>query len=206
MITDIETDPRHGLQVRRYHTWRTHQVQSTGEHSAQVMRVMLTLWPECPRNMIVHALFHDVGEMAGDLPWPVKKNDPVLKERMDHAETKVHLQMSSAWGVPRPVQLTEWEANFFKMCESLEMWEFSLTERNMGNRYATIMATRMLLQASTRLGILEQYQPTSAHFGTVCKQIVAATKRYVELRKEQEDEIQYVQKENVEGQKENTDG
>lgn len=196
MINDIEEDPRHGLMVTRYHTWRTHHQQSVGEHSAQTMRIMLTLWPECPRHLLVHCLIHDMGEMIGDLPGPVKKNDPVVKERMNHHETKKLIEMSNRWGSPRPIQLTEFEENFFKLCESIEMWEFALMERNMGNRYATVVGVRMLLQASTRMGRIEHAEPsTSASHNDLRRRIVAAAKKYVELRKEQEDEIQYVQKE-----------
>lgn len=196
MITDIEEDPRHGLQVMRYHTWSTIRKQSVGEHSAQISRIMMTVWPDVPRRLLVHAILHDIGEMAGDLPYPVKKNDPVLKERMCHAETAQHVKMSRIWGLPTPVKLTPFEENFFKLCESLEMWEFGLSERNMGNRYATIIHTRMLLQASQRMGILEHLPFADAQ---VSRDIRARVEHYVAKRREQEDEIQYVQKENTNG-------
>lgn len=178
MIVDIEKDPRHGLQVQRYHTWRTIQDQSVGEHSAQIMRILLAVCPDAPRHLIIHCLLHDIGEMAGDLPWPVKKDDPVLKERMTVNELRVHRQMSEKHMLPPPVRLTEEEQQLFKFCEYLEMWEHCVQERNMGNRYATIMHTRMLLAASTLMGRLPE-------------EIQKRARYYVELRKEQEarDEI-----------------
>lgn len=180
MIVDIESDPRHGLQVRRYHTWRVLQTQTTGEHSAQIMRIMLTVWPDVPRHMLVHAVLHDIGEMAGDLPYPVKRNDPELKERMTRAELRVHKKMSEKFMLPGPVCLTEQENYFFKFCEYLEMWEHCLQERNMGNRYATVMSTRMLIAASTLMGKLSH-------------EIQERARRYVELRQEQESETALVQ-------------
>lgn len=176
MIVNIEDDPRHGLQVKRYHTWRTIQTQTTGEHSAQILRIMVSIWPEAPRHMLLHCILHDIGEMAGDLPYPVKRNDGVLKERMTINELRCHRGMSEKFMLPLPVRLTSEETTIFKFCEYLEMWEHCSQERNMGNRYATIMHTRMLLAASTLLGRL----PNEA--------IQKRARAYVELRKEQEDD------------------
>jgi 5'-deoxynucleotidase YfbR-like HD superfamily hydrolase len=177
VIIDIESDPRHGLQVRRYHTWRTIQTQSVGEHSAQIMRIMLTVWPDVPRHLLVHAVLHDVGEMAGDLPYPVKRNDPELKSRMSLAELRVHRMMTEKFMLPPPVQLSEQEERFFKFCEYLEMWEHCLQERNLGNKYATVMHVRMLMAASTLMGRL-------------APDVQVRARRYVELREEQESEFE----------------
>lgn len=179
MIVDIESDPRHGLQVKRYHTWRVIQQQSNGEHSAQISRIMITVWPDCPRHLLIHAVLHDIGEMAGDLPYPSKKNDPALKERMNIAEMRVHRKMSEKFMLPSAVFLNEYDQIFFKFCEYLEMWEHCLQEQNMGNKYATVMATRMLIAASTLMGKLTQYHQTQA-------------RRYIELRQAQESETELV--------------
>lgn len=173
MIVNIEDDPRHGLQVRRYHTWRVLQSQSVGEHSAQIMRILLTVCPDVSRHLLVHCLLHDIGEMCGDLPYPSKKNDKILKERMDLGELRVHRKMSEKFMLPQPIRLSEEETTLFKFCESLEMWEHCTQERNMGNRYATVMCARMLLAASTLMGRLP-------------KEIQDRARTYVEIRKEQE--------------------
>jgi len=179
MIIDIESDPMHGLQVKRYHTWRKIQTQTVGEHSAQISRIMMTVWPDVPRNLLMHAILHDVGEVAGDLPYPVKRDDPELKRRMMIAERRAHLRMSERFMLPDLVMLTEYEEQFFKFCEYLEMWEHCLQERNMGNRYATVMLTRMLLAASTLMGLLD-------------RDVQSRARRYVELRQEQESETEMV--------------
>lgn len=177
VITNIEQDPRHAGQIERYHTWPTHRRQSVGEHSWQVMRIMMTIsMSMCTAKMMHYAVLHDVGEMAGDVPWPGKRNSTALKECMDVAEHNIRAGMTEWWGQPALPLLTEQERDFFKMCECIEMWEFGLQERSMGNRYGTVVAQRMLLAAceySDRL-------PTA---------IAAAASRYITTRMEQESEI-----------------
>lgn len=175
MIVNIEKDPRHGLQVRRYHTWRVLQSQSVGEHSAQIMRILLTVDPYVDRHLLVHCVLHDIGEMTGDLPYPSKKNDKVLKERMDIGELRVHRDMTECFMLPPPVKLSQEDETLFKFCEYVEMWEHCTQERNMGNRYATVMMSRMLLAASTLLGRLPEH-------------IQKRARRYMELRRDQESE------------------
>lgn len=148
MIDNIETDARCGLEVKRYHTWRTIQRQSTGEHSAQVMRILLAIWPTAPRHMLVHCLMHDMGEMAGDIPFPGKSENPVLRQHMQALEDNYYSSMVERWRAPTlENSLLEDERRIFKLAESLEMWEFALTEVNMGNRYAEVVARRMYMAA-----------------------------------------------------------
>lgn len=180
MIIDIERDPRHAFQIRRYHTWGVHRQQSVGEHTAQVMRIMVTIDAELSsQKLLTYALLHDVGEMAGDVPWPGKRRFPEVKSSMDKAEEHVRSEMTAHWGQPRLPALTAVERHFFKMCESIEMWEYALQEVNLGNRYAVIIATRMLLQACELMGYLP-------------RETQAEAKRYVRLRQEQESETELV--------------
>lgn len=152
MIVDLEEDPRHAGQILRYHTWPVHRQQTVGEHSWQIMRIMLTIWPEAPKHLLCHAVTHDVGEMIGDLPYPAKKNDPLLKDRITLGELRYHRAMSVRWGLPAPTKLTDGEREFFKLCEYIEMWEYGLQEQNMGNLYGKIISVRMQLAASTLIG------------------------------------------------------
>lgn len=179
MIDNIETDPRVAGQVTRYHTWPRTRDQSVGEHSWQVMRILLTVWPTVPRKLLVHAVLHDVGEMAGDIPYPGKRNDPLLKDRMDLAEQKIHAGMMDAWRLPGITTLTEYEHRVFKVCENLEMWEWGLHEQNLGNRYGSVVTMRMMVAA---LGALEQLVPPSADY----PDLRPALRRYIEKRREHE--------------------
>lgn len=173
MIDQIENDARRGLEVVRYHTWPVLQRQSVGEHSIQTMRILLAVWPDAPRRMLVHCMTHDCGEMAGDLPWPVKRDDPILKDRHNMAEDKILKMMTARWNLPKRKPLDHYEERVFKCCESIEMWEFALTEQNMGNRYAAIIAVRMLLAASALLADLEPPTPDLPDLRPTIKKYVA---------------------------------
>lgn len=179
MIDNLETDPRHAMQISRYHTWPVIRRQSVGEHTAQIMRIMLAIWPHCPRRILVHALFHDIDEMNGDLPWPMKANDPVLKARMDLAGVRTRAAMNK-WGVPTHTILNEFEHNFFKTCEYIEMWEYGLSEQNLGNKYAAVVAQRMILCASASMEKLAT--PPDGDYPN----LVPAIKQYVDEREKQE--------------------
>lgn len=151
---NLAEDPRAGLEISRYHSWAVHRTQSTGEHSAQIMRILLSIWPDCPRRMLVHAVTHDIGEMAGDIQWPYKQKVPGLKELADRAEHMVREEMREAFPMPPIVALSDYEERVFKICEYLEMWEYGLREANMGNKYAHAISMRMLLAAGELLDTL----------------------------------------------------
>lgn len=171
-MIDPTHDPRNALEINRYHTWRTRQ-QTVGEHSAQIMRVMLCIWPQVPRKLLVHAVFHDIEEPAGDIPYPFKKDNPGLKREYDEVARKVRRVMVEDHGIPGPIALDEFEEKFFKMCEFIEMWEFGLSEVNMGNQYAVIIAERCI-QAANK--ILPDLHPS----------VQEHAKRYVANRMKQE--------------------
>ncbi len=178
MIVDIERDPRHAGQVLRYHTWPVHRQQSVAEHSWQIARIMVTIWPECPRMLLLHAITHDVGEMAGDVPYPFKRNNPELKHQMSRVEEQVHRSMTTHWKLPPPPEMPEMYHQFFKLCEYIEMWEYGLQEQNMGNQYGTIVATRMQLAACTMIGKMpEEIQRTARDYCDLREEQESATER-----------------------------
>lgn len=138
-------DPRRALQVTRYHTWPRLREQSVGEHSMQVMRILLAVWPDAPRHLLIHCLTHDIGEtVSGDPPYPIKALNPVLKQECDRIEREAHLLMSKTWNVPLPVKLTDLEHYVFKLCEFIEMWEWGLFEKGLGNQHAELVSDRCL--------------------------------------------------------------
>jgi 5'-deoxynucleotidase YfbR-like HD superfamily hydrolase len=106
------------------------------------------IWPSCPRTLLEHALFHDVGEVqTGDVPFPVKAQNAELKRIMTEMEFDAHRTMALDWGIPEPAHLPNAdEKRVFKLCEFLEMWEWGLAEREMGNRRATLVVTRCIEQ------------------------------------------------------------
>jgi len=136
-------DPRRAGQIERYGVFPHISRQTTGEHSWQVARLLLALWPDAPRHMLVHALVHDVGELwAGDCSWHSKRADPDLKHMLDQTEHNAHLQMVDPWALPGPQALSTMERAVFKATETLEMWEWAWHEINLGNKYAHLVEQR----------------------------------------------------------------
>ena len=138
-------DPRSAYRVKRYHTWDVIHQQTSGEHSAQVWRILKAIWPDAPAHVLEHAMTHDIGEkVAGDPPYPVKASDPELKARLDALEEAGHLQMCLPWHFPPPVKLAPLEQTIFKLAEYIEMWEYGLDELTLGNRGARLVCDRMM--------------------------------------------------------------
>lgn len=136
--SDITTNLRLAGQVKRYHTWPTISQQSVGEHSWQVYRIYHELFGIVPEDTAEYIIFHDAGELvAGDIPYPLKSQDPLLKHRMDEHEQKALGEM----GLNLPV-LSDNEKLRVKLCHLLEMMEFGLHEEALGNRYGKPIADR----------------------------------------------------------------
>lgn len=143
----LTLDPRSAGKVTRFHTWERLRDQSVGEHSWQVMRILLAIWPEVPRTILVHTMYHDVGErVTGDMPYPVKAERPILKNIMDRMEEDALLQMEP-WGVRPTGSLSPLERAAFKLAEFIEMWEYALDELSLGNRNCALIARRCREQA-----------------------------------------------------------
>src|SRR6267154_1716536 len=83
----VLTSARHAGTVRRYHTWPFHHQQNIGEHSWQIARIYFQIWGPLPPEVSTYFIWHDAGELVlGDLPFPVKKNNPHLKRECDFIE------------------------------------------------------------------------------------------------------------------------
>jgi len=148
-------DPRSAGHVLRYHTWPHLRPQSVAEHSWQLVRILVQIWPLVPQEYIIEVLFHDIGERGtGDMPYPTKANDPELKTRMDIAEADVRRRMAKEWQslVLGQAPLSEGAKIIVKMCEFIEMWEWALDELALGNKNAALVEQRC------RDGIMQCYR------------------------------------------------
>jgi 5'-deoxynucleotidase YfbR-like HD superfamily hydrolase len=157
-------DPRAAGHVRRYHTWAIHKEQTVAEHTWQILRILLTVWPSAPRNVIIHALMHDAGEMSGDIQYPFKLMFTELKAGGDKAENYVRKMQRDGIGAPEALHpMSAFEKNVVKCCDNLEMWEYGLCEVNMGNRYALIVVNRMQRAISENLAAIKQLEGTQQY-------------------------------------------
>jgi hypothetical protein len=130
----LRRDPRMAGQVLRYHTWPSHTRQNIADHTWQLMRIVLAIWPDAPRDVLVELMFHDVGEVGtGDIPYPIKKDNPSVGREMNRLEEETRLSMCIPWGVPGPAKLPPGVKFVCKIAEFIEMWEWGAQERLMGS-------------------------------------------------------------------------
>lgn len=158
-VTDHHTfhpqtlDPRSAGKVTRYHTWERLREQSVGEHTWQLLRIILAMHPSASRELLVYTMFHDVGErVTGDVPFPVKREHPEIKAAFDRMEHEATLQMATRWGAVAGVVLADEEHNLLKLAEFVEMMEWGLDEMALGNKNAELVYRRCYAQAARMLG------------------------------------------------------
>lgn len=138
----VRSDPRRGGAVQRYHTWPTLQTQTVAEASWNVCRILVMIWPDAPAQAITHALLNDCGEIVtGDLPYPVKANNPALKAETIRLETDAFVSMGIAHLEAAPAD-DIWRRRV-KIADCIEMWEFNLEEQALGSGYAELLSDDM---------------------------------------------------------------
>lgn len=118
--------------VTRWHTWPMIRKPSIAEHSSRVATLYVELWGMPRAEVLYYSLVHDHGEFtAGDNPFASKALVPGLRENLNRAEEIGRTRL----GIVIP-DISEVEFLKFKVCDLLEMFETSVVEWNMGNRYA----------------------------------------------------------------------
>ncbi len=131
---DVTESSRMAGNVKRYHTWPTIQTQNNADHTWNVMRIYWTIFGDLSPNVTSHLIWHDAGEIVpGDVPHPVKRDNPVLGILHRELEnTAVGLMIH-----PRTVVVLPSEYRIrCKICDLIEMHEFAWVELTMGNQFA----------------------------------------------------------------------
>jgi hypothetical protein len=147
----LTLDPRSAGKVTRYHTWERIRDQSVGEHTWQLLRIILAVHPHASPELLRWTMFHDVGErVTGDVPFPVKREHPEVKRAFDAMEQEALLQMTP-WGAIAGITITDEEANLLKLGEFIEMMEWGLDELALGNASARVVFERCYAQAARML-------------------------------------------------------
>lgn len=136
-------DPRLAGDVKRYHTEKVLQGQTTAHHCWNVVRLVLVIFPDASRNLILEALFHDLGEgFAGDTPGPAKWASPDLAKAVNDLEEETRLGMVLPWSVVPELILVPQEAAVLSVADLLDAWEHAMTEVSLGNTYMRIVIQR----------------------------------------------------------------
>lgn len=135
--------------VIRYHTWPTHIKQTIADHTFHVLRIYYELWPEDfqdPTIRLMHyILYHDFAEIAtGDIPYPVKMQNPELKIIMNKLEYQQLYDMNID-----NIELPEIQKTRVKLCDLAEMYEFAHHERKLGNSMAEPICGRVFATIQT---------------------------------------------------------
>lgn len=150
----LTLDPRSAGKISRYHTWERIRDQSVGEHTWQLLRIILAVHRHASPELLRWTMFHDVGErVTGDVPFPVKRENPELKRALDKMEHETLLQMATTWGAVAGIQITDEEANLLKLAEFIEMMEWGLDELALGNQNAEIIFRSCCVQAAAQLAL-----------------------------------------------------
>lgn len=142
----VRDDIRLAGRVSRWHTWPHIREQSVAEHTWQVLRILMAIWPGVlPGRLTAYVVAHDIGEIrVGDPPYPIKADNPVLKREMDRLEGEAQGELCADWMLDCPPSLTETERFAFKLAEFIEMWEWGWEEELLGNRFAIKVKERCL--------------------------------------------------------------
>lgn len=170
MALAVRDDIRLAGRVIRYSTWPHIRQQSVAEHSWQLLRIVIAIWPDVPAHVMRYIVTHDVGEITtGDLPYPIKANNPVLKAEVDRLEHTAQQELCVGWMLGDAVQLTDDEAWAVKLAEFIEMWEWGWEEELLGNRFAALVRERCenVVVARTNDGLYgesdDSGRPTGRH-------------------------------------------
>lgn len=147
----VRDDARLAGRVIRYHTWPHIRQTNIAEHSWQLLRILLKIWPTCPAHVLAYVVRHDVGELTtGDAPYPVKVDNPILGAEMRRVEQDgLDLQIAAGFLADTP-DLTDEEKWAVKLAEFIEMWEWGLEELLLGNQFARLVAQRCYKVVETR--------------------------------------------------------
>jgi hypothetical protein len=131
---DIITRSRMAGQVIRFHTWPVHHRQTVGEHTWQVMRIYYQIWGPLPTELTTYFIWHDAGELfTGDIPFPVKRDNPDLKRIMDVLED---IAVEAMLGGKPHNRLANGLQLRAKACDLIDMHEAGMAEVIMGNQFA----------------------------------------------------------------------
>lgn len=94
-----------------------HIRETLAEHHARVAQIILALHPAPSLKLIDAALHHDAGEpRVGDVPWPVKRDNPALAAMLDKAEEVARRDLGCQ------VDLTASDTAWLKMADRLAGW------------------------------------------------------------------------------------
>lgn len=120
-------------QVARYHSTLIQHKQSNAEHQYETTVILAHIYPEGSKELMLYALTHDSSEIfTGDMPAPMKKEEPKLKQLLDQIEDKYRRE---ALEIPFAA-FTKEEYLAVKYADILSGIYFTTMRVNQGDTYA----------------------------------------------------------------------
>jgi 5'-deoxynucleotidase YfbR-like HD superfamily hydrolase len=111
---DLLTIVLRGGATTRYHNEPTAR-QLVSDHTFRVLAILLHLWPDASRKLILATFYHDVAEgITGDLPAPFKRFCDGIEEL--ETEIEAHLGL--------PTELEEPDRSRLKAADYLELCSY----------------------------------------------------------------------------------
>jgi len=152
IVPQVRDDARLAGRVSRYHTWPHIKEQSVAEHSWQLLRILLCIWPDVPAHVMAYVVRHDCGEIkTGDAPYPVKANNPDIAGGMNRVEEESLQEQWMQGFLHLGPDVTADEKWAVKLAEFIEMWEWGEEEKLLGNVFARLVALRCRKVVEERL-------------------------------------------------------
>lgn len=123
---------REASRVERSHTMPHHGSYTVGQHSFDMLTLLIALYPDCRKELMLAVMFHDLTERwTGDIPHPAKHSDGEFGKRI--AQIEARLTKKLGWDV----QLTDLERHWLKGLDCVEYLLWAKEQIAMGNQNAT---------------------------------------------------------------------
>lgn len=124
-------------QVTRKHTMRNLRAENVAEHTWGVMHLLLHVWPDCPKQTVIYAQYHDSGEEAvGDVPATTKWANQGLGQILDGLETDSLKKLLSEDLFEMWVSAGDLDRLVVEFCDRMEFCYSMIREWSMGNSFA----------------------------------------------------------------------
>jgi len=138
--------------VRRWHTNfdLCDTIDCDAGHQNRVCILILKLFPDASRALLVRAMTHDQGEVAtGDVPYDAKRANPALRRMVsDLEDAEIDGQ-----GLPQP-DITDTEAQALKLCDWLDAWLWMMRHRpHLSTRADWQAQLTAMIEAASSLGV-----------------------------------------------------
>lgn len=122
---------REGAGVERVHSTRGLRPYPVGTHSFNMVNMLLIIWPEAPRKLIIACLHHDIPErLTGDMPSFAKRFGVQNTEVQEQIE---HHVLETCFGVDYERDLKASLKDWLYAMDVLEFYCWVRDELSLGN-------------------------------------------------------------------------